>query len=70
MKRKWYQFEKIIKIESDCESCQSQKFRDSINEACQRAYKENAPVFAGTITLPDYNQRLVYITLVEDKALR
>jgi hypothetical protein len=70
MKRKWYQFEKIIKIESDCESCPSQKFRDFINESCIKAYKENGPIFAGVITLPDYNQRLVYITLVDEKALR
>ena len=49
MKRKWYQFETVIKVESDS----AIKFRDEFNQLCLKSYKEKGSVFVGIMNLPD-----------------
>ena len=61
MKRKWYQWEKIVKIEMPCDTCSAKKFREEFNEQCIKASQEQEPVIVGIINLPDGTRREVLI---------
>ena len=63
MKRKWWQWEKIVKIEVPCDTCAAKKFREEFNEQCMKAWQEKHPVFVGIINLPDGTSREVFIAL-------
>ena len=63
MKRKWYQWEKVIDLQVPCDTCNAKAFQAEFNQLCIRASKEEKPVFAGVINLPDGSSRSVHIVL-------
>lgn len=63
MKRKWYQWEKVINLQVPCDICMAKSFQEEFNQLCIQASNKEKPVFAGIISLPDGSKRSVHIVL-------
>lgn len=67
MKKRWFQWEKIIKVKSNCDSCPHKARTEEAVKIMNEAALAMQPQFFGVIKLRDGDHR-VFVS-VEEKAL-